>query len=121
MPRNKKPLIKYNPFIPFLGLVQWGDLGNVTIYRAKNGRPVFFPKTYPDKPPSQLQLIHRNRMKHAAAQWQSLTASQKQAYHLAARRLSLSIPPFGLYFTLNLPKNAALKTTISQQSGVQLA
>jgi hypothetical protein len=120
MPRQRKPIIKYNPFIPLLGLVQWGDLGNITIYRAKNGRPVFFPKTFPDKPPSQLQLIHRNRMKQAAKDWHNLTESQKKAYHAAARRLSLAIPPFGLYFTLNLPQNAQLKTTISNQSGVEL-
>lgn len=115
-----RPRIKYNPFIPFLGLVQWGDIGNVTTYRAKNGRVVFFPKTYPDKPASPLQIIHRQRMKDAANNWAKLTKQQKLNYHLAARKLSLSIPPFGLYFTLNLPQNAGLKETISKQSGLSL-
>lgn len=102
--------------IPLLGLVQWGDLGHVTIYRTQKGKPVFFPKTYPDKPPSPAQIAHRQKMIDAANAWQQLSLAQRNIYNRAIRKLSLAITPFGLYFTLSLPQNAQLKRTIEFQA-----
>lgn len=103
-----------------LGLIQWGDIGGWTTYRAKNGLLVWFPKTYPDKPPSQAQLAERQKLSTAARNWLNLTQAQRDLYKQAAQRLSLCITPFALYFTLSLPQNANLKQTIEKQSGLEL-
>ncbi len=103
-----------------LGLIQWGDIGGWTTYRAKTGLLVWFPKTYPDKPPSQAQLAERQKLSTAARNWHHLTQAQRDLYKQAAVKLSLCITTFALYFTLSLPQNANLKKTIEKQTGLEL-
>lgn len=103
-----------------LGLIQWGDIGGWTTYRAKNGLLVWFPKTYPEKPPSRAQIAERQKLSQAARNWHQLSHEQRQRYNAAIRKLSLCITTFGLYFTLSQPQNANLKKTIEKQSGLEL-
>lgn len=116
-PKRKPSPARIN--IP-LGLIQWGDLGGWTTYRAKNGLLVWFPKTYPAKPPTQAQLAERQKLSQAARNWHHLSHEQRQRYNAAIQKLSLCITTFGLYFTLSLPQNANLKKTIEKQSGLEL-
>jgi len=105
---------------PFLGLIYWGDLAQTTTYRDKRGRIIWFPKTYPKDPPTPAQLACRQTMKDAAQSWHSLTQQQRQAYAQAINKLSLTMSPFSLHFTLSLPHKRHYKRTIEQQSGVKL-
>lgn len=116
-----KPKLPKNALMNIpLGLIQWGDIGGWTTYRAHNGLLVWFPKTYPDKPPSEAQLAERQKLSQAARNWHQLSHEQRQRYNAAIRKLSLCITTFGLYFTLSLPHNANLKKTIEKQSALEL-
>ncbi len=116
-----KPKLPKNALMNIpLGLIQWGDIGGWTSYRAKNGKLVWFPKTYPDKPPTQAQLAEREKLSHAARNWHQLSHEQRQRYNAAIRKLSLCITTFALYFTLSLPQYADLKKIIEKQSGLEL-
>lgn len=115
-PQPKPPLTN----VP-LGLIQWGDIAYWTTYRAHNGLLVWFPKTYPEKPPSQQQLTERQKLRDAAAAWRQLTQPQRDAYNQAIKTLSLCITTFGLYFTLSQPQNTQLKQTIQRQARITLA
>ena len=57
----------------FLGLVIWGDLGDLTMYRRADGTLVWFAKTWPEKPPSDAQLTQRQLFSDAATAWHALT------------------------------------------------
>ena len=104
-----------------LGLIQWGDIGAWTTYRAKNGLLVWFPKTYPDKPPSPAQTAERAKFKAIIDAWKNLTPDQKAAYNRAIRKLSLCITPVGLKIALDYDPNNQLRSTIERQSGETLA
>ena len=104
-----------------LGLIQWGDLGNWTTYRTHTGKLVWFPKTWPEKPPSQAQIDARNKFKQVVDAWRNLTPDQKQAYNRAIKKLSLCITPVGLKVALDLDPNQTLRSTLERQSKETLA
>ena len=80
-----------------LGFIIWGDLNEVTIYRDKQGKMVWFQKTWPDKPASQAQLDNRARMTGYAAAWQALSAATRAQWDLATHRSSLTMMGYNLF------------------------
>ncbi len=80
-----------------LGFIIWGDLAEVTIYRDKQGKMVWFKKTYPDKPASQAQLDNRARMTSYAAAWQALSTQARAQWELATKRASLTMQGYNLF------------------------
>ena len=74
-------------FLSLLGLVAWGDLGPLTMYRSHLGRIVSFQKTYPKTPPSLEQLTGRARMLFGAEQWRCFAPYQKEAWRATARKV----------------------------------
>jgi hypothetical protein len=80
-----------------LGFIIWGDLNEVTIYRDKQGKMVWFKKTYPDKPASQAQLDNRARMTGYAADWQALSAATRAQWELATKRANLTMHGYDLF------------------------
>lgn len=121
-PHNPIPRRPSPPWINIpLGLIQYGDLSNWTTYRTAKGRLVWFPKTWPKKPPSPLQNTWHAKMRASALSWRNLTREQRSAYHRACLKLSLPLPPFALKFALDNAKTPKLKSTIERQSGETLA
>ncbi len=115
------PLPPTSNLLSYLGLVQWGDIGEMTTYRRPDGRLVVFAKTYPDKPPSTQQLADRAAFSAAAVTWRTLTAPQRLAWTTAAARLSLCMTGYNLFIALTLKPDAEALATIERQASLTLA
>lgn len=103
-----------------LGMVAWGDIGPITIYRNQRGRMVWFAKTWPKKPPSPDQQAQRDRLTAAAADWQALSPGQQAQWHLAARRASLTMHGYDLFQHWKLSKDTSAIATLERQTGTNL-
>ena len=105
---------------PLLGLISWGDLGKITIYRSKRGKLVWLIKTWPKKPPSPTQVIQRAKYAVAAKAWTDLTPAQRQQWHLAARRASLTMHGYHLFISHQTVRDDACIKTIQRQTRTNL-
>lgn len=103
-----------------LGFVIWGDLGPVTIYRDKQGKVVFFAKTWPHKPPSPAQVLQRQKFTDAAAAWQSLTPTQRGAWDQATHRASLCMHGYDLFVHWSLTGDDDAIRTLENQTRTTL-
>lgn len=103
-----------------LGFVIWGDLGHTTIYRDKQGKVIFFEKTWPHKPPSPAQTIQRARFIDAAAAWQSLTAADHIQWNTATKRASLCCHGYDLFVSWYLTQDTAAIRTLEHQTRTAL-
>jgi hypothetical protein len=83
--------------LPFIGLVAWGDLGKLTLYRDHRGATISFAKTFPQKPPTPAQLHVRHRLSVHAAEWRTLAYSARQALKDYLRRARARASPYNLY------------------------
>lgn len=72
-----------------LGIEISGDLGDLTLFRDRFGKLISFQKSPPNKPASALQQAQRARFQCLVRAWTSLPESQRAAYELASRSLSL--------------------------------
>lgn len=104
----------------WLGLIIWGDVGDLTAYRRPDGAMILFSKTWPDKPPSDLQIQARARLADAAATWQSLSGDQRSQWHLAAGRASLCMHGYNLFMALTLIPDPPAKATLERQTHTTL-
>ena len=107
-------------FIPYLGIIQTGDLGPYTFYTAKDRGVVFFPRSPPRKPWSTLQLNQRARWTIAARQWSSLPLASRHLWQLAATRAHLRIAGFHLYMHAATTASSFYLRTIERTASVQL-
>lgn len=103
-----------------LGLVAWGDLGPLTIYRSKRGQVVAFAKTWPHKPPSEAQTAQRQKFTDAAAAWQAFTADQRAQWETASRRASLCCSGYCLYVHWHLTADTKAIRTIERHTRTTL-
>lgn len=106
--------------LTILGMVEWGDIGPVTIYRRADRRLVIFPKTWPDKPPSPKQLADRTRFTAASNEWRALSNAERENWATAARRTSAPITGYNLWMFWRLTRNRPQIETIQRQTGVTL-
>jgi hypothetical protein len=102
------------------GLVIWGDFADLTIYRSRYKNIVFFPKTYPKKPPSEAQAAQRERFKNALTRWNELPENRKTQWHLAAKRAYLCMHGYNLWQFHELTKRTDLIRTIQRQTRTHL-
>ena len=103
-----------------LGFIIWGDLGHTTIYRDKQGKVVFFEKTWPHKPPSPKQTVQRAKIIEGAAAWQELSAADRQQWNLATTRASLCCHGYDLFMHWYLMHDTAGIRTIERQTRTTL-
>lgn len=103
-----------------LGFVIWGDLGHTTIYRDKQGKVIFFEKTWPHKPPSPAQTIQRARFIEAAQAWQELTFIQKCQWNLATKKASLCCHGYDLFIHWYTKGDTAAIRTLEHQTETTL-
>jgi hypothetical protein len=102
------------------GIVIWGDFGPFTIYRSRYKNIVFFPKTYPKKPPSEAQAAQRERFKNALTRWNQLQKHQKTQWNLAARRAYLCMTGYNLWQYHELTKRTDIIRTIERNTRTHL-
>jgi len=100
----------------FLGLVAWGDIGELTVYKSKRKKVVWLKKTYPDKPASPAQLDRRAYWSAATAAWRALTQTQRTQWNLAARRASLCAHGFNLWMFWQINGDLAAIRTLERQT-----
>lgn len=88
---------KLTAMVPFLGFIAWGDINELSVYRDKQGKMIFFPKTWPDKPPSESQLAQRAKYTAAAVLWKALSDNEREQWDLACRRACLCMHGYNLW------------------------
>jgi len=103
-----------------LGFVIWGDFADLTMYRSKRGKVVWFKKTWPDKPPSEKQLAWRDLWKTAIADWNALTPAARNQWDLASRRASLCMHGFDLWIHYSLSDDDTAIRTLERQTHTTL-
>lgn len=104
----------------WFGFVIWGDFADLTMYRSQRHKFVFFPKTYPDKPPSPDQLLYRDRFRAAAAAWRTLTEDARGNWELVTKRASLCCTGYNLFVFYWMTGDTTAIETLERQTGVLL-
>ena len=107
-------------FAPYLGLYTWGDVADLTFYRAHNGRLVWYPKAPPKTPASPAQAYHRDRMRLAALSWAALTPAGRATWRALAARAYIRIGPTALFYAAFTNPNPRWLRTLEAQTGIQV-
>lgn len=108
-------------FIPrFLGFGPTGDLGALTIYTDKRGNIVAFPKSPPLLPPTYWQVAQRNRFRLAGQAWQTITATTREQWNTAAKRLNAAVTGYNLFLYWQLTDDMPAIRTIERQTHTRL-
>lgn len=103
------------------GTILSGDLAEVTYWRShKRQTIVATAKTWPQKPPSELQTVQRQKYTSAIAAWHALTPAQRQQWQLAARRASLCATGYNLFLSFFLSPDTPARQTLERQTGTNL-
>ena len=103
-----------------LGLRPTGDLGPLTGYTSKRGKPVWFLKAPPTSPPTGWQIHQRNLFRAIAVHWNHLSPEQRAAWLAAAEAARLKITGYNLFVWYHLTNDRAAIATIEHQTGIQL-
>ena len=103
-----------------IGVLTNGDLGPYTFYTSSRKRLVIFPKAYPKDPATYHQTLYRNRWRHAAARWHSLTAECRLRWKVMGKRANLTISGYNLYTFYILGKGTKTVETIQRQTGMNV-
>lgn len=103
-----------------LGLVAWGDIGDLTMYKSRQDRVIIFTKTWPKKPPSPDQVAQRAKMTAGAAAWQALTPATRAQWELASKRASLSMIGYHAFMHFQMTPDAPALATLERQTRTDL-
>ena len=103
-----------------LGLRPTGDLGPLTGYTSKRGKPVWFLKAPPKKPPTGWQIHQRNLFRQIARHWNELPALDRLDWQRAAERAHLNITGYNLFVYFHTTRDRHAIATVEQQSGITL-
>jgi len=103
-----------------LGLRPTGDLGPLTGYTSKRGKPVWFLKAPPTSPPTGWQIHQRNLFRQIARHWRELPADVRADWQEAARLAHLNITGYNLFVYFHTSRDRDAIATIEHQTGIQL-
>ena len=104
----------------FLGVNTNGDVGPYTIYTSARKRLVVFLKTWPKDPATYNQNLNRNRWRHAAARWRSLSTAVKDDWTKLARNANVTVTGYNLFMFYMLDKDIAVIRTLEQLTRVDV-
>lgn len=108
-------------YFNLFGLVLWGDIAELTMYRSRTGKVVYYQKNYPIASPSACQLARRAQFAAAATAWKALSATQRAQWRLAAARASLTATGYNAYLHFKLADEPAAMATLARQTGTTLS
>lgn len=108
------------PALTFLGLNPTGDLGPLTGYTSKRGKPVWFLKSPPTSPPTAWQTKQRNLFRQIARHWNDLTPAARANWQAAASRAHLNVTGYNLFVYFHAGGSRAVIATVEHQSGIDL-
>jgi len=112
--------MKLKPLLSVLGLVTWGDIGPLTVYRNKRGALVFYAKAPPLCPASPLQTIYRNKWRAAATAWNALTEDVRGRWELATKRANLRLTGYNLWVYYHTTGDVDAIETVEGITGLAL-
>jgi len=104
----------------FLGFSTQGDFGPWTFYTGRRNQLVWFVKSPPLEPPSQLQTSRRNAFRLNGYLWRRLSPEHQNDWETAAKRAHLRINGHNLFTYWNLTKDDAAVRTVERLSHVKL-
>lgn len=97
-----------------------GDFGPLTVYTAKNKKPVMFLKAPPKTPATYRQRFIRDRMTFIARYWSMISKEKKEDWERASKRAHLRMTGYNLFQWFWWHNNRTVLRTIERQSGVKL-
>lgn len=106
--------------LPLLGLAIWGDLGELTLYRARDRKLVVYPKQYPKDRESYWRNQQRLAFAAAAFTWRSLPEWRREEWRLAAKRASLVMTGYNLWMAHALRPCLRAIRTLEHQTNTYL-
>ncbi len=106
--------------LTLLGIRPTGDLGPLTCYTSKRGKPVWYLKAPPKIPPTPYQIHQRNVFRLIANAWSALTPAKRKDWIDAGVRARLNITGHNLFFWFSITQDQAVVRTIERQSGISL-
>lgn len=104
----------------YLGLIAWGDIGELTVYKSRQKRVIILTKTWPKKPPSEGQLTQRAKISAGALAWQALTPAGRAQWELATKRASLCMNGYHLFQHWQLTGDTKAMETLERQTRTEL-
>lgn len=102
------------------GLIAWGDIGELTMYKSRRNQVIIFTKTWPEKPASPGQVIQRAKMTTGAAAWKALTQATRAQWELASKRASLCMNGYQAFLHFQLTPDATALATLERQTRTDL-
>jgi hypothetical protein len=108
-------------FFSLMGLQYSGDVGDYTTYRTRHGRPVFFLRAPPAKPPSPLQVTQRARFSTAQGNWSLLGSEEKANWELICLKLSICVTGQNLYLHHALVRDTPTLQSAMNQTNVNVS
>lgn len=109
-----------NKVLSLLGIRPTGDLGPLTGYTSKRGKPVWYLKAPPKEPPTGYQTHQRNVFRSIAKSWNALTAAQRAAWLAAGRLARLNITGHNLFVWFSITQHVPTIRTVERHSGITL-
>jgi len=107
-------------FVNWLGMNLNGDIGPLTIFRAKRGRHVAFEKSIIEVPATRAQLVQRKFFTRAAVSWANLSIEEKNLIKQAAIIADLRITGYNLWLSVLATQDLSIWKTIEAQAGFAL-
>lgn len=108
-------------FATLMGLRIGGDLDGVTYYINKRGKPTWFAKAPPTKPPTPKQRSQRNKFRLVAMLWSELPQLERDKWELICRRASLCLTGYNLFVHIQLSLDFASLHTLESQTGISVS
>jgi len=112
--------VAWTPPWNLLGLRISGDVGDVTLYKNKNGKTVVFPKDRRQDKQSQRRIDQQARFTTAQANWSALTSTEKLALEDMTKKLSIAMTGQNVYISCQLRNDIGGYSTLEDQSGITL-
>ena len=112
--------IAHPAIFELLGHFMQGDLAGFTCYTAKNNKVVWFVKSPPLEPASELQLQLRNAFRINGSVWRSFPPADRATWNDAATFARLRIHGYNLFTYWMRTKDHAAIATIERISGITI-
>jgi len=109
-----------SPLLNLLGFGPTGDLGPLTGYTNKRGRPVWYLKAPPKTPPTDWQWAMRDFFRLAAEAWTQQTPAKRADWLNAGKRARLTITGYNLFIWYMYSRDHTVIHTVERHSGIQL-
>jgi len=103
-----------------IGFAPSGDLGPLTGYTSKRGKPVWYLKAPPKIPATPWQRGMRNFFRLAAEAWTHLQPQERTDWLAAAKKARLKITGYNLWIWFQYTGNRPVIHTVERHSGIKL-